>query len=320
MRIIISSTTSFVVFLFLWTLSFAAGPQWIKRTFGPFNFQYPETEEKLVIYLGSYYKKIENRIAEDLGLLHLGEIQVTIVSTQEDFTSLQPAGKRAQQWAAALAYPEQGKILMKTPKLLLGGQPDYKKIFIHEVTHIALYRALQQKHEGTKASDSPPYSDKISIPLWLHEGYAIYMAREWSPNREVLLTRAVLQRRIIPLGRLVGAFPAEEHLARLAYAESADLIHYLINTFGEDAFQHFIDFIGRGYHFGHACRKTYGLELYELEERWKKHLKRRYSWIPLVSSTGMLWFLTAIILIGAYGYKKMTARATLARWEEEEPD
>ncbi len=320
LRLLAFSIIKIAFLLFLGTPAFASGPQMETRNFGPFHFYFDKKEEKLVVYLGGLYKKIENRITEDLGLLDLEEIQVIIVSTQKAFISHQPSEKKAQKWAAALAYPAQGKILMKSPKLLLGGQPNYEKIFIHEVAHIALHRALNQRKQDKDPIDSPSYSEKLSIPLWLHEGYAIYIAREWSPNREVLLTQAILRNKIIPLGRLVSAFPTEESLARLAYAESADLVHFLINSFGRESFQRFIAILGKGYRFGHACRHTYGLDLFELEKKWIKHLKRRYTWVTLLGSTGTLWFLTSLIFLASYIYKKITTRATLARWEEEESD
>ncbi len=321
LRLLTSCAIKLAFIIFIWSLAVASSPQYLTSNFGPFTFHYGKEEEKLVVYLGSYYKKIQNRIAEDLGLLDLGEIQVVIVSTQEAFINHQKTKKKkTQKWVAALAYPAQGKILMKSPKLLLGGQPDYEKIFFHEVAHIALFRALQPRIQGKKRSDNLSNSNKISIPMWLHEGYAIYIAREWSPNREVLLTQAVMRNKIIPLGRLVSNFPAEEHMARLAYAESADLVHYLINSFGKEAFHRFIAILGEGYRFGHACRHTYGMELFELEARWKKHLKKRYTWVSLLSSTGTLWFLTAIVFLASYIYKKKTTKETLARWEEEEEE
>lgn len=304
--------------LAIWAPAFSS--EWKTSRFGAFVFHYPPGEEKLVSYLAGLSRELEERVAKDLGIRELTEIQVTIASTHEDFRSLQPPGAQAQKWVAALAYPSEDRILMKSPRLLLGGQPHYEQLFLHELAHVALDQASRSwrqigDEEGKIAPTTP---SQAGIPRWLHEGYAIYVAREWSPSREVRLTRAVLKGNLIPLGRLVRDFPDDEDRALLAYAQSADLVHYLIRSYGNDAFRDFVIALGRGYRFGHAARNILGEDFHTLEASWKKHLKRRYTWVPLLASTGTLWFLATLIFLAAYLRKKLTARAKAARWSEEE--
>jgi len=325
------STGTFLRLCFLWvgiilailsTASLAFPSEWNTRKIGAFVFHYHSDEEKLVNYLGGLSEELEDRVAEDLGIEQLDEIQVTIASSHEEFRALQPAGAKAQKWAAALAYPSQDKILLKSPRLLLGGQPHYEQIFLHELSHIALDQASRQGPQGgTEEEGGPNAGTRPSgIPRWLHEGYAIYVAREWSPNREVSLTRAVLRGKLIPLGRLVSGFPGDEDRAQLAYAQSADLVHYLIHSYGREAFHDFVIALGRGYRFGHAAREILGEDFHTLEEKWHKHLRRRYTWIPLLTSTGTLWFLASLVFLAAYIRKKFTTRAKAAQWPEDELD
>ena len=290
-----------------------------------FIFHHTEKEKKLAVYLQDFCETIEQRVEEDLGLTDMGEIQVELVSTEEEFLAAQPVGGNQHKWASALAYPSQGRILMKSPKLILGGQPLYEKIFFHEVAHIALDRALRQRAPTGRETAAPGVFDKplrsrpVNIPRWLHEGYAVYLSRDWSLNREVLITRASMRKELIPLGRLVASFPEEEEEARLAYAQSADLVHYLIHRYGNDAFHRFLGELGKGGRFGHACRYAFGEDFLSVEKKWRKHLKRRYSWVPLLGSTGTLWFLACVVFLAAYLRKKLSSRAKLARWSEEEP-
>jgi hypothetical protein len=296
--------------------------EWQTTRFGAFVFHYRSDDEKLVSYLGGFSQEIEDRVAEDLGLEKLDEIQVTIASTHDDFRSLQPPGRKAQNWAAALAYPSQDRILMKSPRLLLGGQPHYEQIFLHEVAHVALDQAARGGSRGAGSNQNVKQtgSPASGIPRWLHEGYAIHVAREWSPNREVLLTRAVVGGRLIPLGRLVSDFPGDKNRAQLAYAQSADLVHFLIRSYGSDAFRDFVIALGKGYRFGYASRTILGEDFHALEENWHKHLRTRYTWIPLLTSTGTLWFLASLVFLAAYVRKKLTARAKVQEWSKEEID
>lgn len=303
--------------------SFLFAAEWQTSRFGAFVFHYRSDNEKLVSYLGGFSQEIEARVSEDLGLERLGEIQVTIASTHDDFRSLQPPGGKAQSWAAALAYPSRDRILMKSPRLLLGGQPHYEQIFLHEVAHIALDQSARgggapQGESNRNVMRTGPQAP--GIPRWLHEGYAIHVAREWSPNREVLLTRAVVGGRLIPLGRLVSDFPEDKLRAQLAYAQSADLVHFLIRSYGSEAFRDFVIALGKGYRFGYASRTILGDDFHALEENWHKHLRTRYTWIPLLTSTGSLWFLASLVFLAAYVRKKFAARAKVEEWSREEID
>ena len=75
--------------------------EWETRRFGNFVFHYRSDDEKLVSYLGGLSLEFENRVAEDLGIERLDEVQVTIASTHDDFLSLQPPGHKAQKWAVS---------------------------------------------------------------------------------------------------------------------------------------------------------------------------------------------------------------------------
>lgn len=301
---------------------FSSGSEWETSRFGALVFHYLPDEKKLVGYLGGLSEELERRVTEDLGLQELAEIRVTIASTHKDFLALQPPGRKAQKWAAALAYPAQDKILMKSPRLLIGGQPHYEQIFLHELAHVALDQAARRGAQEEGGTGGVPGRDSpgARIPRWLHEGYAIHVAREWSPTREVLLTRAALRGKLIPLGRLVSGFPEEEKQAQLAYAQSADLVQYLLQRYGSEAFHAFVGALGRGHRFGHASRTILGENFHTLEEDWTRHLRRRYTWIPLLTSTGSLWFIASLVFLAAYLRKKVTARAKVKEWSEEEFD
>jgi len=296
--------------------------EWQTSRFGAFVFHYRSDDEKLVSYLGGFSEEIEDRVAEDLGLEALDEIQVTIASTHDDFRSLQPPGRKAQNWAAALAYPSKDRILMKSPRLLLGGQPHYEQVFLHEVAHIALDQAARggSLKAGSNRNATQTGSPAAGIPRWLHEGYAIHVAREWSPSREVLLTRAVVGGRLIPLGRLVSDFPEDKLRAQLAYAQSTDLVHFLIRSYGGEAFRDFVIALGKGSRFGYACRTILGEDFHALEDKWLRHLRMRYTWIPLLTSTGSLWFLASLVFLAAYVRKKFTSRAKVEEWSREDFD
>jgi len=246
--------------------------------------------------------EIRRKIIADIGVDFPEKTQIVISPSVEQFQKDQPGGQWLPLWAAGVAYPERNLIILRSPKSVKKGRVDMREIFIHEFTHVALGRALK----GEEA------------PVWLSEGLAMYESREWNFSRHAVLTEAVLTGRLIPLRVLTLSFPAEEHAAELAYAQSFIFISFIINKIGRNAFHQFIMNYGRSGDLESSLRRAVGMDLDDLEKKWLSYLKLRTSWIPIIVSATTLWFLASLIFIYGYFRKKRIVRLKLRQWEEEE--
>lgn len=247
-------------------------------------------------------ESIREQIIANTGKDYTGKTVILIAPTIAAFQKLQPAGAKIPLWAAGVAYPESNLIILRSPFSVKTGHPDMLEIFTHELSHIAIGRALSGKE----------------IPAWLAEGLAIYEAREWEFARTRVLIRAALTDTLIPLTQLTSDFPIENDRAELAYAESFMFISFLINRIGRDAFHRFLlDYSDHGDTEG-ALRRATGLSLPELQSKWLLYLKLRISWLPIVTSATTLWFVATVIFITGYVRKRKQGLAKLRRWEEEE--
>ena len=128
--------------------------------FGNFVFEYPKEEETTVRSLGKHCPVIEERIAEDLGPVSMGTVRVLIAADEQAFLDAWPGTGTPRRWAAAVANPEAGVIVMKSPRMLLGSRDTYETIFLHEVTHIALHRAISLP-PGTGGGPGTPEPDAL---------------------------------------------------------------------------------------------------------------------------------------------------------------
>ncbi len=235
-----------------------------------------------------------------LGLRPGPRITVALTSDRQAFERLQPAGARVPHWAAGVAYAEKNLIV-----LCLSPGADLLKLFRHEATHILLGRAFGGTHR---------------IPRWLNEGLAMIQAREWNMSRLSTMTFAVLSDSLLPMDSLAQSFPADLRKAKIAYCQSFYFISFLKGEFGPDAFRLFLDNYYRSRDFEHAILSAYRISWSLLEERWLDYLHLRFSWIPILTSSGALWFGAGIIFICSYFRKKRAAARTLRRWEAEERD
>ncbi len=267
-----------------------------------FVFYFHVNDAKLMKSLIDQSEELRREITGNLGIDFEEKTRVYLSPSSGNFQAIQPGGK-IPCWSAGVAYPAISLIIIKSPRAAKGKRINVKKIFMHEFTHIALGKAFRGREK---------------VPRWLNEGLAMYESREWDPFRVSAMTRAVLKDALIPLSEITHSFPREEDRAELAYSESFYFISFLIGQYGKKNFHSFIKEYSRGKELQVVLAEVYGIGWEELEERWKKYLKLRFSWIPILLSSTTLWFLLTLLFLAGYLKKKRANRRKLKEWEREE--
>ena len=254
--------------------------------------------DRTVRFLADNADAIAESVSSQLGFPLGRRMHIIVAPDRTSFNSAQPPGAHLPDWVVGTAYPPLGLIvLLKEPR------GNILRTLEHEVCHILLGRAFGPDHR---------------IPRWLHEGMSIIIAGEWSMQRLSTMTMAVLTGRLLNMDDIAHSCPRDGRLAELAYCQSFYFISFLKSKFGDDDFRTFLQVYSIRRDFRQALRKTYYLDWEELEAQWLDYLKVRFSWIPILSSTGTLWFLASIVFIWGYVHKKRKNRKKLQQWELED--
>jgi len=282
--------------------SYAADPR--SYTTSHFQFYFYSQDERVIKPLIDEAEGLRAEIVKDLGLDFKDITKVYLAPSLKSFREIQ-SGRRIQSWSVGVAYPRLNLIILLSPRALKRGHMDLRRVFTHEFTHIALGRAFQGSG---------------GIPHWLHEGVAMYESKEWDFRRVSTITRAVLTNSLIPLSEITQRFPREEDRAELAYCQSFYLISFLIHKYGRLPFHRFIREYSGGNPLDQVLVDIYDIGLDQLEERWQRSLKMRFSWIPIITSATALWFLLALLFILAYAKKRRAKRQLYEQWDKEEFD
>lgn len=285
------STLLFVLFLL--------SPAWAlqKKETLFFNFYY----EKESLPISSLVKNADPaalKVKELTGFAPKEKIDVFIAADKKEFKKFQPNNARVPDWAVGVAFPSQNLMILLKKK-----NTGLAPVFRHELNHILLGQAFRGKEK---------------VPRWLDEGLAMIVAGEWNLSNMATMTGAVLSGSVIPMEDITTHFPYEESRARIAYAQSFYFISFLKGKFGDSAFKRFLTEYSKYHNFNLAIRKTYFLDWWEVENMWQDYLRLRFNWIPIITSTGFLWFVASIIFVLGYFHKKRKSRMKLKEWEEEE--
>lgn len=262
-----------------------------------FNFYY----EKDSLPISSLTKNADLatlKVKELTGFAPKEKIDVFIAADKKEFKKFQPKKARVPDWAVGVAFPAQNRMVLLKKK-----NTSLAPVFRHELNHILLGQAFRGKEK---------------VPRWLDEGLAMILAGEWNLSSMAAMTGAVLTGSVLPMEEITTHFPYEESRARLAYAQSFYFISFLKRKFGDNAFRAFLSEYSRHHNFNLAIRRAYFLDWWEVEGLWQQYLRLRFNWIPLITSTGFLWFVASLIFVFGYFHKKRKSRLKLKQWEEEE--
>jgi len=248
-------------------------------------------------------------IADDLPDLPVpARVEIRLVHDSADLARAAPPGRGAPVWAAGVAYPDVGVLVVAMRR---GGQLlDVDQTTAHELAHLALGAAL-----GDRA------------PRWLHEGFAWQHSPDLGWERNETLAGMAWFGSAIPLGDLDLSFPAAELPAARAYAESYDFVGFLAHRGRWDdrsddgdrwPFRRFLRTLAASGDVDAAAVRAYGRPIGELFEEWHDDLRSRFLLFPAVLAAGLLWVVAALLLVLAFLRRRRQKRRRLGEWGEEE--
>jgi len=248
-----------------------------------------------------------DQLRELFGYPVLNHVSVHVGRTPGEMATLAPPDSPFPKYAEGVAYPGLGLILLTIDPKYPNSEHDLGEVFRHELAHLALHEALEGRH----------------VPQWLNEGFAIHLSGESSLLRMQTLFTATLSETVIPLLQLDPRFPDDIVETPIAYAQSADVVRYLLRTRYNQRFIAMLRRVRSGQPFASAMADAYGFEVYgvgenSLEDEWRRDLAKRYSFWPVLFSGSMVWIGALGLFVVGYFRKRKQQRVTLDRWAVEE--
>lgn len=221
------------------------------------------------------------RIGQELNVTSPSPLHLYLYASTDDLHgALLP---RQREWIGGEAFPELNALLIAVPPTE-GYTLFMRRIIPHEITHILLYHAT-----GGAVARVPP---------WLNEGLATVNEELPDPEAALVLQDALQEDRPLPLDGLCGTFPSDAEQARLAYAQSASLVRFVRDFYGEQAIAGLVSAHADGMSCRGAVDRVLGLSLEQLDSNWRAYLgaqtpqaalwRAAAPWLLLVLGSGLM--------------------------------
>jgi len=239
--------------------AFAQEGSWQKSTSTHFLVYYHNAPEEFIEKVKQRAEECYDKIAEDLGFRRydfwLWDDRAKIY-IYDDGQGYYLATKQSE-WSDGCAYPRE-----KTIHSFVQAKSFFDTVLPHEMGHIVFREFV--------GFNNP------KIPLWLDEGVASY-EQSLRASTTSLIKEAKAAGKFIPFNALSGfslhdsSVPLEQ--VNLFYAESVNLVEYLIKKFGKENFVEFCRSLRDKQDFASSLASVYPYSRpSELGDEWEKYL------------------------------------------------
>jgi hypothetical protein len=162
-----------------------------------------------------------------------------------------------QDWTGGVAFTRYGIIAIgigtSRGEIVWG-----KRVVGHELTHLVVNQLTFN-----------PYND---LPTWLDEGLAMVSEGALEVQFTSALSQAKSQNKLISVRSLASPFSAYAGESVLAYAESYEIVKYLIDAYGQKKMFELLGTFEQGSGYDEALYKVYGFDMDGLNDRWRASL------------------------------------------------
>jgi hypothetical protein len=211
--------------------------------------------------------------------------------------------QRLPEWSNAVFLPAEQRIILKKP-LWYNTDQRLDQVFRHELSHVYFYFRFRDR----------------KIPLWFNEGLAEYLGgTKMDISNGLVLSNAMLSRKIIPLQEIDSLLTFSTNRARLGYLQSLTAVQFLEKQLQQHG-NHWLNFFEaiNNYGFEPALKMSAGMDLIDFEIQWYRWLDDRYKWFVIFNWENLIWVIMIVVLAGALYAIRYRNRKILQQWESEE--
>jgi hypothetical protein len=226
---------------------------WETINAGMVTIVWAEGDEDFAWDMHALVEKAIEHLEEDAGISPDGPVRMTVYPSSEAMVA---ATVHLPEWAGGVAYPDYNLIVAGIAPEEYAWAED---VIAHEVGHLVSH-TLTFNCVGAR------------MPTWLDEGISRFAEGPAKPH-EVEMVISKLEAGELPtLRSLSRGFAADPEAARLSYAQSAAVVRFMIEEYGQEQLSLLLQAIQDGQKIDPALEEVYGFNTEGLDSLFRMHM------------------------------------------------
>ncbi|MEW6701856.1 MAG: biopolymer transporter Tol, partial [Bacteroidota bacterium] len=259
---------SFALSFFLSSISFAQFGQ-NKVNYKELEWQYIQTKhfdiyfsqggEKIAEFTASASEDALAQIQKDINYQINNRISLIVYNSHNDFQETNVTDEYTGQGTGGFTEPFKNRVVFPF-------EGSYEK-FRHVIAHELVHAVMRDMYYGGTVQNIISRGITLQLPLWFWEGSAEYLSQGWETKSDMFIRNAVISENLPDINYLDGY---------LAYRGGQALFRFIAETYGRQKIGELMNKIQNLSSLEPALKAAIGIGLEDLNERWKKNLKKKY--------------------------------------------
>ena len=224
-----------------------------------FDIYFAKGGEKIAEFTASVSEKALEQYQKEFNYEIDKRITLIVYNSHNDFQETNVTDEYTGQGVGGFTEPFKNRVVFPF-------EGSYQK-FAHVIRHELVHAVMQDMYFGGSIQNIISKGITLQLPHWFMEGSAEFFSQGWETNTDMFIRNAILSESLPDINRLSGY---------LGYRGGQAVFKYLADTYGIQKLGELINKIQGLGGLEPALKATFGISMEELNERWKKSMKKEY--------------------------------------------
>ena len=211
------------------------------------EFTAKAAEDALKSIENSFNYKINNRVV------------IIIYNSTNDFQETNTTDQYLSEGIEGFTEIFKNRVVVQ----FMGSYKEFRHLIHHELTHAV----INDMFYGGSLQNVISNHITTNLPLWFNEGMAEYQSLGWDINTDMFMREATISEYLPDINQLNGYF---------AYRGGQSVFYYIAQKYGKQKIGELVNKVKGSGNLEAGLKNSIGLTLEELNERWKKYLKKMF--------------------------------------------
>ncbi len=224
-----------------------------------FDIYFSTGGEKIAEFTSSAAEEALNQIQQDISYQISNRITLIVYNSHNDFQETNVTDEYTGKGTGGFTEPFKNRVVFPF-------EGSYKK-FQHVIAHELVHAVMRDMYYGGTVQNIIAKGISLQLPNWFMEGSAEFLSQGWETNTDMFIRNAIISETLPDINQLDGY---------LAYRGGQAVFKYISDNYGRQKVGELINSVQSSGTLESAMKSTLGISIEELNERWKKSLKKQF--------------------------------------------